>query len=168
MCVLISLNAQYLSKDMGQPPTNILMLMHLPVRAKLLFCSDSLQMFSFQRLLFIFKTGCWCLKPKDQNKWLCHKPNSNIYMKTILMSILGRRDKQTSDHQSSCPAGYPKEAACGGVVRSRTWLTQVVVPQLSLNVSRGCLLFFTVLIPGFLHRERDKDRERERKIYLLA
>lgn len=36
-------------------------------------------------------------------------------------------------------------------------LAQVVVTQLSLNVSRGCLLFFTVLIPGFMHRVTEKD-----------
>lgn len=36
-------------------------------------------------------------------------------------------------------------------------LAQVVVTQLSLNVSRGCLLFFTVLIPGFMHREIEKE-----------
>lgn len=44
-------------------------------------------------------------------------------------------------------------------------LAQVVVPQLSLNVSRGCLLFFTVLIPGVLHREKQREKERERLIY---
>lgn len=59
---------------------------------------------------------------KDQNTRLPDQHYTNMYMKHIVMSILGRRDKQTSDHQSSCPAGYPKEATCGGVVRSRTCL----------------------------------------------
>lgn len=53
MCVLISLNAQYLTKDTSQPRTNILMLLQLPVRAKLLFCSDRLASFSFQKLFYL-------------------------------------------------------------------------------------------------------------------
>lgn len=46
-------------------------------------------------------------------------------------------------------------------------LAQVVVTRLSLNVSRGCLLFFTVLIPGFLHRERERKIDRRDTTFLI-